>query len=102
MSTWKNADITRKLMCRNEHSASKCELTLNETKDFHDLAITSCYIEKKNTCKTKYTWYPNMLKSLTCLQKKRQFTEIFPFEAYHRSEKLELTKQNVNQHSKVT
>ena len=28
------------------------------------------------------------------LSEKKQFTEIFLFEAYHRSEKLELTKEN--------
>ena len=27
------------------------------------------------------------------LAEKRQFTETFPFEAYHRSEKLEITKE---------
>ena len=61
MSTWKNTDITRKLMCANEHSDAKCELTLNDDgkhikaqmkttkdtidKDSHDLAMT-CYIVK--------------------------------------------------------
>ena len=30
MSTWQNADITTKLICANEHSAAKCELTLND------------------------------------------------------------------------
>ena len=38
------------------------------------------------------------------LAKKRYFTEFFPFEAYHKSEKLELTKKNEydfgNQHPK--
>ena len=28
------------------------------------------------------------------LAEKRQFTETFPFEAYHWSEKLEITKEN--------
>ena len=39
------------------------------------------------------------------LAKKRQFTEIFQFEAYHRSEKLVLTKENeydfYNHHPKI-
>ena len=30
MSTSQNADITRKLICVNEHSAAKCKLTLND------------------------------------------------------------------------
>ena len=28
------------------------------------------------------------------LAEKRQFTDTFPFEAYHRSEKIEITKEN--------
>ena len=47
---------------------------------------------------SKYTENFNMLA------KKRYFTEFFPFEAYHKSEKLELTKKNEydfgNQHPK--
>ena len=55
----------------------------------------TCYIVKHFIhVKTNCTWYPNMLKSSTCLQRKSQFTEIFPFEAYRKSEKLELTKEN--------
>ena len=30
MSHWQNADITRELVCANEHAAGKCELTLND------------------------------------------------------------------------
>ena len=30
MYTWQNADIIKKLICANEHSAAKCELTLND------------------------------------------------------------------------
>ena len=33
-------------------------------------------------------------EKLDMLSEKRQFTEIFPFEAHHGSEKLELTKEN--------
>ena len=33
-------------------------------------------------------------EKLIMFAEKRQFTEILPFEAYHRSEKLELTKKN--------
>ena len=43
---------------------------------------------------------------LNMLAEKRQFTETFPFEAYHRSEKIEITKENEyvfrNQLPKVT
>ena len=32
MSTWQNADITKKnkMICAKEHSAANCELTLND------------------------------------------------------------------------
>ena len=43
-------------------------------------------------------------EKVNMLAQQRQFTEMFPFEAYHRSEKLELTKENEydfrNQHPK--
>ena len=43
---------------------------------------------------------------LNMLAEKRQFTEIFPFEAYHRSEELELPQKNeydfLNQHPEIT
>ena len=35
------------------------------------------------------------------LAEKSQFTEIFPFEAYHRLEKLELTKKQKEQKKKI-
>ena len=45
-------------------------------------------------------------EKLNMLVEKRQLTEIFPFEAYHRSEELELPKENEydfrNQHPKIT
>ena len=45
-------------------------------------------------------------EKLNMLAEKRQFTKMFPFEAYHRSEKLELTKENQydfrNQHPQNT
>ena len=45
-------------------------------------------------------------EKLKMLAEKRQFTETFPFEVYHISEKLELTKENEynfrNQHPKIT
>ena len=44
-------------------------------------------------------------EKLNMLAEKRQFTEIFPFKAYRRLEKLELTKENEydfrNQHLKI-
>ena len=43
-------------------------------------------------------------EKVNMLAQQRQFTEMFPFGAYHRSEKLELTKENEydfrNQHPK--
>ena len=45
-------------------------------------------------------------EKLNMFAEKRQFTKMFPFEAYHRSEKLELTKENQydfrNQHPQNT
>ena len=45
-------------------------------------------------------------EQLILFAEKRQFTEIFPFEVYHRSEKLKLNKENKydfrNQHAKIT
>ena len=45
-------------------------------------------------------------EKLNMLAEKGQFTKMFPFEAYHRSEKLELTKENQydfrNQHPQNT
>ena len=86
MSTWKNTDITRKLMCANEHSDAKCELTLNDdgkhikaanetTKDTIDQRLPwpgydLLYCKTHSACETKCAWYPNMLETLTCLQKK--------------------------------
>ena len=49
---------------------------------------------------SKYT------EKLNMLAEKIQFTEIFPFEAYHWSGKLELIKENeygfYNQHPKIS
>ena len=45
-------------------------------------------------------------EKLNVLAEKRQFTEIFPFETYRRSEKLEPTKESEydfhNQHPEIT
>ena len=45
-------------------------------------------------------------EKLNMLAEKRQFTEIFLFEAYHRSEELELPQKNeydfLNQHHEIT
>ena len=66
----------------------------------------TCYIVKHFLHVKPSAQYPNTLNKLNMLAEKRQFTEIFPFEAYHRSEKLELTKENEydfrNQHPKIT
>ena len=45
-------------------------------------------------------------EQLILFAEKRQYTEVFPFEVYHRSEKLKLNKENKydfrNQHAKIT
>ena len=49
---------------------------------------------------------PKYAEKVKMLAEKRQFTVIFPFDAYNRPEKLELTKENEHdfckQHPKIT
>ena len=49
---------------------------------------------------------PKYAEKVNMLAEKRQFTVIFPFDAYNRPEKLELTKENEHdfckQHPKIT
>ena len=54
MSTWQNPDITRKLICGNEHSAAKCELTFND--DVKHIKATNEHYQKYHRPKTCMTW----------------------------------------------
>ena len=88
MSTGQNADITRKLIFANKHSAAKCNLTLND--DVNHIKGT-----KYHRSKTSMTWLsPATLQNTFCMwnqmhkisryaemfnmiAEERQFTEIF-------------------------
>ena len=58
-----------------------------------DLAMT-CYTVKHLLHMKPSTHISKYIENLNMFAKKRYFTEFFPFEAYQKSEKLELTKKN--------
>ena len=54
MSAWQKADIIRKLICAYEHSAAKCDLTLND--DIKHIKATNEHFRKYHKPKTSMSW----------------------------------------------